>query len=114
VTPRLCNLKQRAADLITIADAHFIVGQAFDRKILTELSVDEVVPCQLLLPVAIRFDLVHEYRPLLAPVSRKIALTVTVEIQLTYVTATRHGFFPDPRVDNATLPLDIAWQPDIH
>src|SRR4029077_11108052 len=43
---RLSNLEQRAADLITVADAHSIVGQSFDREVLAELSVDEVSSLQ--------------------------------------------------------------------
>jgi hypothetical protein len=75
---RLSDLEQCAADLITVADANGIVGQSFDREVLAELSVDEVGPLQLLLPVAIRFDLVDEGCPLLTPVAGQVALTVSV------------------------------------
>jgi len=64
----LGDLEQCAADLITIADAHSIVGQSFNSEVLTELSVDEVGSLQLLLPIAIRFDLVNEDGALLTPV----------------------------------------------
>src|SRR5215471_18679870 len=47
----LSNLEQCAADLITVADAHAIVGQSFDSEVLAELSMDEVAPRQLFLPV---------------------------------------------------------------
>src|SRR5262245_4668161 len=57
---RLSNLEQCAADLVTVADAHCIVEQALDREVLAELSMDEVSSVQLLLPIAIRFDLIHE------------------------------------------------------
>src|SRR5947199_10443898 len=75
---RLGDLEQRAADLITVADAHCIVGQSFDREVLTELSMDEVGPLQLVLPIAIRFDLIDEDGALLTPVPRHVALTVSV------------------------------------
>ena len=75
---RLSDLEQCAADLITVADANGIVGQSFDREVLTELSVDEVGPLQLLLPVAIRFDLVDEGGSLLTPVAAQVALTISV------------------------------------
>src|SRR5262245_5997630 len=39
---RLSDLKQRTADLVTIADANGVIRQSFDRKIFAELSVDEV------------------------------------------------------------------------
>ncbi len=76
--PRLSDLEQCAADLITIADAHSIVGQSFNSEVLTELSVDEVGSLQLLLPIAIRFDLVDEHGSLLTAVASKITLTVSV------------------------------------
>src|SRR5262245_42530594 len=50
---RLSDLEQSAADLIAGTDANSVVGQSFDREILAELSVDEVGPLQLLLPIAI-------------------------------------------------------------
>src|SRR5215470_19880795 len=71
---RLSDLEQSAADLVTVADAHGIVWQPFDREVLAELPVDEVGPLQLLLPVAIRFDLVDEDGALLTAVSREVAL----------------------------------------
>jgi hypothetical protein len=110
----LSDLKYRAADLITVADAHGIVGQSFDREVLAELSVDEVCPLQLLLPIAIRFDLVDEDGPLLASVPGQIALTVSVQIQPARPAAPAHGILPDRRVDNTTLPLDIAGKSDVH
>jgi hypothetical protein len=41
------SLENRAADLITLADAHDIVGQSFNREVLTELPGDKVRPLQL-------------------------------------------------------------------
>ena len=75
---RLGDLEQRAADLITIANAHAIIGQSFDREVFAELSVYEVAPLQLLLPIAIRFDLVDEDGALLASVPGQVALTISV------------------------------------
>ena len=111
---RLSDLEQCAADLITVADANGIVGQSFDREVLAELSVDEVGPLQLLLPVAIRFDLVDEGGSLLTPVAAQVALTVSVQIQPADPTAATHRIFPDPGVYSATLPLDIARKSDVH
>ena len=50
---RLGYLEQRTADLITVADTDGVIRQSFDREILAELSMDEVVPVQVLLPIAI-------------------------------------------------------------
>ena len=111
---RLSDLEQRAADLITVADAHGIVGQSFDREVLAELSVDEVGPLQLLLPIAIRFDLVDEDGALLTPVPGQVALTVSVQIQPADPTAATHRILPDPGVHSAPLPLDVARKSDVH
>ncbi len=77
---RLSDLEHGAADLIAIAYANGIVGQSFDREILAELSVDEIGAAQLLLPVAICFNLVDEDRSLLASVAAQIALTISVQV----------------------------------
>ena len=91
-----------------------IVGQSFDREVLAELSVNEILPLQLLLPVAIRFDLVDEDGALLAPVTAFVALTVPVQIQSAHATAATNGILPDPGVHGATLPLDVARKSDVH
>src|SRR5215831_8644460 len=65
----LRHLKQGAADPISIADAHRIVGQSINGEVLAELTVDEVGAFQLLLPVAVRFDLVDVDGALLTPVA---------------------------------------------
>src|SRR6516225_637664 len=111
---RLSDLEQRAADLITVADVHGIVGQSLDREVFTELSVDEVGPLQLLLPIAIRFDLVDEDGLLLTPVADQVALTVSFQIQPADPTAATHRILPDRGVYSATLPLDITRKSDIH
>jgi hypothetical protein len=74
----LGDLEQRAADLITVADAYCVVGQSFDREILAELSVNEIGPLQLFLPITIRFDLVNKDGALLASVAGEIALTISI------------------------------------
>jgi hypothetical protein len=110
----LRDLEQRAADPITVADAHGIIGQSFDRKVLAELSVDEVGPLQQLLPIAIRFDLVDEDGALFAPVAGQVALTVSIQVQPADPTAATHRILPDPGVHCATLPLDVARKADVH
>jgi hypothetical protein len=105
---------QRAADLITVADAHGIVGQSFDREVLAELSVNEVGPPQLILPVTIGFDLIGEDGALLAPMSGQVALTVSMKIQPGNAAAASHGILPYPGAHCATLPHDVAWKSDVH
>src|SRR5215472_11378265 len=108
------DLEQCTADSITVADTNGIVRQSLDREVLTELSVDEVGPLQVLLPVAIRFDLVDEDGLLLTPVADQVALTVSFQIQPADPTAATHRTLPDRGVYSATLPLDITRKYDIH
>src|SRR5215472_8537194 len=108
------DLEKCTTDSITVADTNGIVRQPLDREILAELSVYEVSPLQLLLPVAIRFDLVDEDGLLFTPVTDQVALTVSFQIQLAYPTAATHRIFPDRGVYRATLPLDITWKSDIY
>jgi hypothetical protein len=56
------TLEKCGANLKSIADAHGIISQSLDRKVLTELSVNEIAPLQLVLPVPIGFDLINEDR----------------------------------------------------
>src|SRR5262249_60751098 len=75
---RLSDFKQRNANPITIADANGIVEQSFDREVFAELSVDEVAPLQLVLPIRIGFALVGEDGALLTSVPDQVALTISV------------------------------------
>jgi hypothetical protein len=110
----LSDLEKCGADLKTVADAYGIVGQSLDREVLPELSVDEVSPVQLLLPVAIRFNLIHEDGSLLTAVSGQVTLTVPLEIQPTDATTTTQGILPDPGVHRAPLPHDVAWKSNVY
>src|SRR5262249_52660164 len=111
---RLSDLEQRGPDLISVADANHIVGQAFYREVLAELPVDEIGPLQLVLPMTIGFDLVDKDSALLAPMPAQIALTVSIDIQPADPAAVAHRTLPDARVDRATLPLDVARESNVH
>jgi hypothetical protein len=78
---RLSDLEQCAADSITVADTNGIVRQSLNREVFAKLAMDQVGPAQMLLPVAIRFDLVDEDGSLLTAVAGQVALTVSVQIQ---------------------------------
>src|SRR4029077_18502959 len=106
--------EQGAADLKAIADANGIVEQSFDRKILAELSVDEVGSVQLFLPVAIGFDLVDEHGSLLAAVPAQIAFTISIQVQPADPAPAVYRNFPDSGADDAALPLNVAWKSDVH
>ena len=68
----------------------------------------------MLLPVAIRFDLVDEDGLLLTPVADQIALTVSFQIQPADPTPATHRILPDRGVYSATPPRDITRKSDIH
>jgi hypothetical protein len=99
---------------IPIADADDIVGQAFDGEVLTELSVHEVRPFQLLLPILMGFDLIDENGALLASVPGEIALPITLKVQLADPTAADYRLLPDPGMYRAAFPLDVARQTNVH
>src|SRR5262245_24493040 len=111
---RLGHFEQRAADSITVADVHGIVGQPFDREVLAELSMDEVAPLQQLLPMAIRIDLIDEDRPPLATVPGQVALAVALQIEPPDPAATGHRILPNPGAHCATLPRDVARKSDVY
>jgi len=79
--PRLGDLELRLADPVAVADAHLIVRQSFDREVLPELPVNETVTTELLLPIAVRLDLVDQHRAVLAAMAGEVALPVPVEIE---------------------------------
>jgi hypothetical protein len=76
--------------------------------------VDEIGPLQLFLPMAIGFDLVDEHGSLLAAMALQVALPISIQIQPADPAAATHRIFPDPSVDNALLPLDVARKSDIY
>src|SRR5262249_52164890 len=98
----------------TVADAHGIVRQSFDREVFAELSVDEVGPLELFLPISIGFDLVDKDGSLFTPVPGQVALTVSGYIQPADPAAATHGILPDPGVHSATVPLDVSRKSDVY
>jgi hypothetical protein len=110
----LRDLEQGAADLKTIADANGIVRQSFNRKILAELSIDEVGSVQLFPPVAIGFDLIDEGGSLFAAVATQIGLAVSFQIQPADPAPAEHGIFPGCGAHNPAPPFDIARKSDVH
>ena len=88
--------------------------QPFDGEVLAELSGHEAGPPELLLPVAMRLELVDEDGALLAPVPGQVALAVAGQVQPAHAAATRDRVLPYGGVDGAALPLDVAGKADVH
>src|SRR5271166_69095 len=78
---RLRHFEQRATDPVVIADAHLVVGEPVNRKILSELPIGKVVTAELTLPIAIRVDLIDKDRAMLAAMASQVALTITVYVE---------------------------------
>ena len=109
----LRDLEQRAADAVTVADAHDVVGQPLDGEVFAELPVNEVGPPEPLLPVAIGFDLVNEDRALFTTMPFPISLAVTVQIGPPDAAAAGDGIFPDPGAYRPAIPRDIPGKADV-
>jgi hypothetical protein len=112
--PRLGHLDHRRADPVAVADAHLVVGQAGDGEVLPELPAGEVVPAQLLLPVPVGVDLVHEHRPVLPAVRGQIALPVAVDVQPPHHLGAVDGPLPHRRVYYPAAPCHILRQAYIY
>jgi hypothetical protein len=76
--------------------------------------MDEIAPLQFLLPIPIRFNLIHEDGSMFTSVPSQVALTVSLEIQAADATATSHRILPDAGVYSAAFPHDVARKPNVH
>jgi hypothetical protein len=110
----LRHLEQRTADSVAIADAHFPVGQAIDRKVLSELPVGESVATELALPMTVGIKLIDADRPVLAAASGKIALPVSIDVEPPHHASSLDRRLPNGRMDSLRPPFDVAWQADVH
>src|SRR5271155_3981590 len=78
---RLRYFKQRAANSITVADAHLTVRQTLDREVFSELPEGKVGAPQLLLPVSVGIHLVDEDRSVYTAVAGEVALAITIDVE---------------------------------
>src|SRR5512132_606856 len=111
---RLGHFEQGAADLVAVADAHLVVGQAFDGEVFAELTVAELSAAQLLFPVAIGFDLVDEHCAMLAAMTDEVALTVAVDVEPSYHAPAWNRRLPDGGVHALAVPPDVTWKPSVY
>ena len=110
---RLGHLEARAADPVTVTDAHLLVGEPFDGEVLAELPVREVVPSQLVLPMSVGVDLVDEHRSLLTAVPRQIALTVALDVEPGDAAAAGDRVLEHAGEDGPPLPRDVLRHADV-
>src|SRR5262249_29260184 len=111
--PGLRHLEQAGADPEAVADADLGVGQALDGEVLAELTVHEVAAPQLLLPVPVGVELIHEDRAWLAAVSAEVALPVPLDVEPPDAAPPGDGILPDAGVHGPSAPFDVARHADV-
>jgi hypothetical protein len=111
--PRLRDLEDRTADLVVVADADLVVAGSVDGEVLAELAGREVVAAELAFPVAVRIELVDEDCTLLAAMAGKVALAVSVDVQLAHPTRAGDGLLEHAREDRLPLPGDVLRHADV-
>ena len=109
----LGDLEEGRADLVAVADADLVVAQPFDREVLAELAVDEVVAGELVLPVAVGVDLVDEDGSVLAAVPGEIALAVAVHVEPAYAARAADGVLEDACEHGLPLPRHLLGHADV-
>jgi hypothetical protein len=112
--PRLGDLELRLADPVAVTDAHLVVRQPIDGEVLSELPVDEIVPAELLLPVAVGVDLVDQHRAVLAAVAGEVALPIAVEVEPARHPGSGHRLLPDAGVDHRAAPGHVLRLANVH
>ena len=110
---RLRDFEQRAANPIAVADAHVVIGQPINGKVLAELPVREVISAELLLPELIQLDLIDENRPLLAPMPGEIALSIAIDVEAARHATALNRALPDTGVNSLASPRDVTRQANI-
>ena len=109
----LRDLEDGGADPEAVADADLVVAQSLDGEVLAELSMDEVVPTELALPVAVGVDLVDEDGALLAAVPAEVALSVPVDVEPAHSARSGYGVLEDAGEHGLALPRHVLRHADV-
>ena len=112
--PGLGDLELDATDAVPVANADFVVRQAVDGEVFAELPVAEVVAPEVLLPVLVRLDLVHQDGTLLAAVPQGVALAVPLDVQAADHPRALHRVLPDAGAYGRAVPGHVLWQPNVN
>ncbi len=105
---RLRDLKDRAANPISVSYADIAVCQSFDREVFAELAGFEIRPPEEVRPVSIRVDLIDHHRALFAAVGNKIRLAVSGQIEAAGKHPAMHRTFPNRGPDQFATPGHVA------
>src|SRR5947209_4361206 len=112
--PRLGHFEECRANPIAIANAHFVIRQAFDREVLTELGMAEIASAEMTLPIPVGVQLVHHHGAMLAAMTGKVSLSVTVDIQAPYGKPSSNRHLPDRRIHRLPAPFNVTWKTNVH
>jgi hypothetical protein len=110
----LRHFEEGRADTIAISDTDLIICKALDGEVLSKLSVFKVVPLKVFSPIAVRVKLVDHHCAMLAAMTSKISLPVTIEIESPRHHPSRHRSLPHGSTDDFALPRDILRKSDVH
>ena len=93
---RLRHLEQGTTDPVAVSDTHFCIRQTIDGKVLSELSVNEVISSKVVLPVPIGIHLIDEHSPTFAAVTGQVTLSVAVYVEPAHHARPSTGVFQMP------------------
>src|SRR5262249_46232675 len=110
----LGDLEGRAPDPVAVADTDLVVAEPFDREVLAELSVDEVVAFKLAFPVPVGVELIDEDGTLLPAVPGEITLPVALDVELGHSASAGHRVLEDAGKDRLSLPGYVLRETDVH
>jgi len=106
----LGHFEYSTSDLVSVADAYLVVGQAFDGEVFTKLSEDEVISVELSLPIAMGLNLVDENCTVLTAVTDQVSLPIAIDVELPHHPSALNRVLPDGRFHGLTAPCDVAWK----
>ena len=65
------------------------------------------MPLQLLLPVAVRIQLIDKHSAMLSTVTVQITLCITIDIEPSNQAPSPHSLLPHGHIDSPTAPCDL-------
>jgi hypothetical protein len=111
--PRLGDLNNHLADLVVIADAYLVIGQAINSEVLTKSTRLQVVSAEFGGPVVVGGER-HLHSAVLSYVSIEITLTVAVDVEPANHARPVDRCFPNPGVHGSIAPAHVLGHTDIY
>jgi hypothetical protein len=111
---RLAHFKYCITNAVSISDADLAIRKSLDRKVFSELAVDEVISSEKALPIPIGVHLINKNGSLLPTMTGKIALPIANNVELAYHPSAFNWRFPDPGTHSFTVPCHISRKANIY